>query len=335
MGKVCKYILLTAMILTPYARILADSDFHKREDVNDFISYMEKKHHYSKTELTKIFSQVSSSQEIINKISKPAEGLTWDRYRKIFISDKRIKAGAKFWKENLKLLEKAEAKYHVPADIIVSIIGVETFYGEMKGGYPVVQALATLAFDYPRRAKFFRSELEAFLLLSKENNLDTLNLEGSYAGAIGIAQFMPSSYRAYARNFENKGSVDLINNKAHAIASVGNYLREFGWKDNQEVIHKAYSTSNKYQDIKAPHHKPKPEYNLKALAQYNVFPQTKSLSSKDTFALIEFTNGQNNDLYLAQNNFYVITRYNHSSNYALAVYQLAGAIKAEFNKLDS
>lgn len=325
-------IIFTIFLLAFSCCALADEKMNSRDDVKDFINYMSEKHKFTKEELTSIFSNISSSEDVIKNITRPAEKFSWSRYKKIFLTKERVSKGVDFWLENKSLLEKANEKYQIPPEIIVSIIGVETFYGERKGGYPVIQALSTLAFDYPKRSKFFRKELENFLLLSRENNLDTLNLEGSYAGAIGIAQFMPSSYRAYAKNFEDTGNVDLISNKAHAIASVANYLKAFGWKPGQSVIHKAHTNTKSYSNVVAQGSNPVPEHTLDMLSKYQVFPKEKLNNIKDKFALIEFEDENKNELYLARNNFYVITRYNHSSNYALAVYELAQMIKEEFKK---
>lgn len=327
--------IISTLLISFSCFAFATDGMHQREDVKKFIKYMADKHKFSKEELNSVFSQVTSSDKIIENISRPAESFNWARYKRIFLTKDRVAKGVEFWSENKDLLDKALDKYNVAPEIIVSIIGVETYYGERKGGYPVIQALSTLAFDYPKRADFFRKELENFLILSKENNLDTLNLEGSYAGAIGIAQFMPSSYRAYARNFEGKGDVDLITNESHAIASVANYLKTFGWDNKEAIIHKAKSSSDKYESIKAKGYKPTPEHTLETLAKYKVYPKGKLKNTKDKFALLEFEDDNENHLYIARNNFYVITRYNHSSNYALAVYELAEMIKSEFQKTKS
>ncbi|MCK5190946.1 MAG: lytic murein transglycosylase, partial [Methylococcales bacterium] len=191
---------------------------------NGFVSNMVEKHQFDDAELKQLFQAVDIKGNIIKAMERPAEGMPWYKYRKIFMTDKRIKGGVKFWQENEVTLSEVESKTGVPAEIIVAIIGVETQYGGNTGHHRVIDALSTLGFAYPKRSKFFLSELENFLILCREEKMNPLEPTGSYAGAMGIPQFMPSSYRAYAADFENDKKRDIWNNPADAIASVANYF---------------------------------------------------------------------------------------------------------------
>ena len=194
-------------------------------------------HNFSAEEIKLIIGQAEKQQKIIDSMNSPAEFTwTWDRYRKLFIEPKRIKNGKIFIKKNLETLERAEAHFGVPKEVITAILGVETRYGKIMGSYRVLDALSTLSFDYPRRSNFFSQELINLLLLARENDLDIFKLKGSYAGAMGYGQFIPSSYRAYAVDFDNDGSVDLLNSVEDAIGSIGNYLYQHGWKSNYPII---------------------------------------------------------------------------------------------------
>jgi membrane-bound lytic murein transglycosylase B len=207
--------------------------------VKDFISEMVSEHGFDKQELDKLFSQVEVKQKILDAISRPAErSKPWHEYRQIFLTDKRIKDGVKFWQENADIIAYAEDVYGVAPEIMVAIIGVETFYGRLQGHYRVMDALATLGFKYPKRSKFFRSELKHFLLMSKQQNFDPLSKKGSYAGAMGMGQFIPSSYLSYAIDFNGDGQKDIWENNADAIGSVANYFKRHGWQKGQPVTDK-------------------------------------------------------------------------------------------------
>ena len=294
--------------------------------MTQFINDMSKTHKFDKKYLTEKFKQIESSPDVIKKISTPFEAMPWDKYRKHFLIQKRIDGGVVFWNKYERSLAKAEKTYGVPASLIVAIIGIESFYGKIKGNYPVLQSLSTLAFDYKPRAKFFKKELEEYLLLTKEHNFDPLSLKGSYAGAMGAPQFISSSYRNYAVDFEKSGSVDLINNLDHAVSSVGNYFKSHGWQKGQAVIHKPKITGKAYEKlVKTDKSSPKPKFNLKKLQPYGI-KSTDKLKKDTSLSFLEFE-GKKKEHWLGRNNFYVITRYNHSNNYALAVYELSQAIE--------
>jgi len=228
-----KYIL-TLLISFP---LLADYSSHL--EAESVIKELTEEHGFDKSYVLKILSNAKKQQKIIDSISTPAEFTwTWDRYKKLFIEEKRISNGKKFIQDNIQTFSRVEDEFGVPKEVITAIIGVETRYGRIQGSYRVIDSLTTLGFDYPRRAKFFRSELIKFFLLTRENDLDILEVKGSYAGAMGYGQFISSSYRAYAIDYDGDGYADLFNSVEDAIGSVANYLKVHGWKRNGDIVQK-------------------------------------------------------------------------------------------------
>jgi membrane-bound lytic murein transglycosylase B len=310
------------------------TNFAQRAEVKAFIRHMEKNHHYDPKYLVNLFKKISPEPKILSAIAKPYEKLPWYRYQELLVSEQRIQSGLQFWKEHEAMLQQAEAKYGVPAEIIIAIIGVETSYGKNKGSYPVLQTLATLAFDYPPRSNFFKKELEEFLLLIKEQGLNPLEMTGSYAGAIGLPQFMPSSYRKYAVD-SGKGQTDLINNDFDAILSVANYFKMHGWQPNEAIASLAV-LKNHRPDATHPLLNPsdlkntKPSITLQKLEDNGVQSKTpvgfKNKNELAAFMALERAPNAH-EYWLGLNNFYVITRYNHSTHYAMAVYKLSTRIK--------
>ena len=301
----------------------------QRPEVQTFIAEMASKHGFDRDELTAIFEQVRMKQKIIDAITRPAEGKPWYQYKPIFVTKTRISEGVKFWKENEADLKRAEEIYGVPPEIIVAIIGVETRYGRHKGGYRVMDSLSTLAFAYPKRAKFFRSELEQYLLLAREESLDPLSIKGSYAGAMGKAQFISSSYRNFAVDFDGDGKRDLWNNTADAIGSVANYFKRHKWQPGAPVGSYAMVGSNRISRLLK--EGIKPHTPIKELRKQGVTALTP-LPPEALAALISFENKVGRpDYWLGLNNFYTITRYNHSPLYAMAVYQLGQEIIKQRN----
>jgi len=289
-----------------------------------FVDRMVTQHAFSETELKQLFTGAERKQTIIDAISRPAEKtLTWAEYRKIFIQDSRIDKGVNFWRANRNTLSRASDRYGVPAEIIVAIIGVETRYGENKGSYRVVDALSTLGFDYPPRATFFRKELEQFLLLSREQQQDPAVLLGSYAGAMGYGQFMPSSFRSYAVDFDGDGITDIWNNSVDAIGSVANYLAKHGWERDQDIVMRArvdstYNQSLINQSLNV-------DQTLVQVKEGGLEPVRNLPDNTPVMAMrLEGENGA--EFWLGLKNFSVITRYNRSRLYAMAVYQLANRI---------
>lgn len=308
------------------ATTLAEQDVAARPDVQQFIVEMVKKHGFDAGKLNALFKQVKLKQTIIDAITRPAESKPWFQYRPIFVTDTRINEGVDFWNKNQTTLERAEKKYGVPPEIIVAIIGVETRYGRHKGGYRVIDSLSTLAFEYPKRGKFFRSELEHYLLLTREEGLDPLKVKGSYAGAMGKSQFISSSYRNYAVDFNGDGKRDLWDNTADAIGSVANYFQRHKWQRGGKVAAPAIVGSNQIQVMVEKGIKP--HSTVAELQQHGVTARTK-LDPDALGALIDLKTRAGHEYWLGLNNFYVITRYNHSPLYAMAVYQLGQAIIAK------
>ena len=200
---------------------LASADYRQHALADEFVNKMVEEHSFDRDWVEGILAEAEKKQSIIDAMERPAESvMTWGRYRKIFIQDSRIDQGVAFWKEHADTLARAEKEFGVPAEMIVGIIGVETRYGRNKGSYRVVDALATLGFDFPRRSKFFLGQLEQYLLMVREQDFDPLSFKGSYAGAMGYGQFIPSSYRAYAVDFDDDGQADIVTNVVDAIGSV-------------------------------------------------------------------------------------------------------------------
>jgi membrane-bound lytic murein transglycosylase B len=293
-----------------------------QETVDGFIKQLVSKHQFDEATLLDLFAKVEIKEDIIKKISKPSEGLPWYKYRRIFLKEPRIKEGVRFWDENAETLATVEKETGVPAAIIVAIIGVETQYGQHTGNYRVIDALSTLAFAYPPRSQFFRSELEKFLLLCRTEQLDPLAPTGSYAGAMGIPQFMPSSYMEYSIDYNKDSYRDIWHNSADVIASVANYFAKHGWKSGQTVIKPfcdgVQKTAQSLLCLKE---------NLRFIKSNSANPNiSKPLLSTNKAEFIAFEQENGEELWAPSENFYVITKYNHSPLYAMAVFQLSLAI---------
>lgn len=300
-------------------------DYKNRADVNQFIERMAWQSDYTEPELIELFSGVKKQNHLFELLDKPAEKeLDWHEYRHIFIRDKRIEQGAKFWRQHAKLLSKVRRKTGVPEEIILAIIGVETFYGVYKGKDPVFDSLVTLAFDYPKRSAFFSRELEQFLLLVKEQNLDPRILRGSYAGAMGMPQFIASSYRSYAVDFDGDGQANLFDSIPDIFASVANYFVKHGWRANEAVAGPLTALDNNSINLLKPGIKT--TYKWSDLVQNGLYSKT-ALDPDTAVALVKLQQKDGPEYWVGLQNFYVITRYNHSELYAMAVYQLSLLIK--------
>lgn len=301
------------------------ADYAGHPEINGFIEKMHNEHAFDREALHGLFKKVERKDAILEAIARPAEKvLTWAEYQDIFIQDRRIRGGVKFWRDNEAQLQRAYESYGVAPEIIVAIIGVETRYGGNTGGYRVIDALATLGFDYPRRASFFRKELEHFLLLAREQKQDPLQLKGSYAGAMGFGQFMPSSYRAYAVDFDGDDFVDIWNNPADAIGSVANYLARHGWQKDQRITIRT-RTANEY-DRGVLTKGLKLNHKIAQLKQAGLEPVEEVPDNADALAFL-LEGKQGAEFWIGLKNFEVITRYNRSQLYAMAVYQLAERIR--------
>lgn len=281
---------------------------------------------FERADLAQLFDEAEYKQSIIDAITRPAEKtLAWHEYRKIFVTEKRIARGLQFWQAHAGLLARAEQTYGVPAQVIAAIIGVETYYGRQKGGYRVLDALATLAASDYRRNDFFRSELQAFLILSRDEGQNPRLAVGSYAGAIGIPQFIPTSYRSYAVDFDGDGQRDLVSSVADAIGSVGNYLAEHGWQRNQTVLDYVDYSWGEGDPILAQGYEP--HLSVGELRQRGVaWSIDKTVDEERPAALVALAQEQGHTMVAVYQNFYVITRYNHSPLYAMAVFQLSEAL---------
>lgn len=332
-----KRLTLSLIILgISFAGTSQAQEYLQRSEFIALVDDLEKNHGFDRMKLINLFSEVKQQKSILEAISRPAEkALTWKQYRPIFLKEKRIKGGIKFWQQHKQTLLKAEKIYGVPPEIIVAIIGVETRYGNNKGNYRVIDALSTLGFDYPPRSAFFYKELKEFLLLEKYAGIDPATTKGSYAGAMGFGQFISSSYRHYAVDFNNDGKIDLVNDPVDAIGSVANYFKMHGWKTGALIAGRGIilidDKANKEQMLSGL--KPlidtgelKPKVRVKDFAKYGLI-STDNFSDRDKATVITLQGIQGEEHWVCLDNFYVITRYNHSNLYAMAVFQLSQKIK--------
>lgn len=323
---VIKQTLFAACVASAFSSV-AYGDYSNYDDAKALIDEMVTEHQFDRDQLQTLLKSAEKKQSILDAIARPAEKrLEWKDYRKIFVTDSRTAKGVEFWQQNRDTLARAEKELDVPAEVIVAIIGVETRYGRHAGSYRVIDALSTLAFDYPKRSKFFRKELKQFLLLTQEQKQDPLALKGSYAGAMGYGQFMPSSFRAYAIDFDGDGIADIWNNPVDAIGSVANYFKEHGWTYGAEVVTRARVNANYDKTLLSEGLKPSVKYSSLSSNGYTAVGDIKA----DTKVLPMRLQGVHGaEFWLGLDNFYVITRYNRSQMYSLAVHQLSQAIKAD------
>jgi membrane-bound lytic murein transglycosylase B len=297
----------------------------KRAEVKEFIAHMADAYGFKKRALRKLLKSADSQPAILDAMAKPAEkAKLWYEYRPIFINERRIREGAEFWTAHRQALDEASIKTGVPPEYLAAILGVETYYGRLTGTYRVLDALATLSFDYPPREKFFRDELEQFLLLTRDAHLDPKTLRGSYAGAMGAPQFMPSNYRRFAVDADANGRIDLWNDWPDVCASVGNYLKEHGWNAGEPVLAEATVPPEKAGDLDG--RKLALSETVGSLAEKGVGFDA-ALAPDAPAILIAADEADGVHWRVGYNNFFVITRYNHSALYAMAVYELATAVK--------
>jgi len=284
---------------------------------------------FDRNQLLQVFAEAERKDSILEAIARPAEKVKpWYEYRALFLNKKREDQGVEFFKQHRATLARAEREFGVPAEIIVAIIGVETYYGRVAGSYRVIDALSTLAFDYPPRSPFFTSELKHFLILTRDQGLDPTDMVGSYAGAMGYGQFMPSSYRNYAIDFDGDGAIDIWKNPVDAIGSVANYFKGHGWRHGETVVVAADAAANTSDAIfVSSRDQLKPQKTVAEFAKEGVV--ARQPLDPDTLATamkFELKNGY--EYWLGLHNFYVITRYNQSAMYAMSVYQLSQRLAA-------
>lgn len=299
-----------------------------RAEVQAFVADMAARHDFDPAALTTLFGRTWPIPAVLKAIAPPADpGIrSWQAYRQRFIEPHRIQAGLAFRQRHAATLARAEAETGVPAEIIVAIIGIETIYGKHMGRFETFAALSTLAFDYPPRADLFRRELEALLLLARDTHRSPTRFSGSFAGAIGQPQFLPSSIRAYAVDFDGDTQIDLVGSTADAIGSVANFLRQHGWENGQPVAIKVGADETAAQPLIA--EGILPQRLPSELAGMGI--EVPSHAPEAPAALIDLvTPRAATEYWLGYQNFYVITRYNRSSFYAMAVFQLADALRRQ------
>lgn len=333
MSLFLKRLKLLHLLCAAAALCSCASGFDRKEEMDDFVQHMVKKHHFSEDEMRQWIGSAEHQPGVINAITKPAEKVKpWKDYRAIFMTEERIRNGALFWKANEQILKDVEARYGVNAEIIVAILGIETRYGTTQGTYRVIDSLSTLAFDYPPRAKFFRTQLEEFFLLAREQHHDPLDLKGSYAGAMGYGQFIPSSYRDFAVDYDQDGFADIWNNPADAIASIANYFKEHNWELDALVATRCRIEPEYDEELF--NNNLKPAWSYEELAKRGITPMDKG-AADEIFSVYKMEGEYGAEFWAGARNFYTITRYNHSSMYALAAYQLSQAIKDEYQHLST
>jgi membrane-bound lytic murein transglycosylase B len=320
-------VLLALFLCAP---AFAQASYAERPEVEAFVRDLARRHGLEEAELKRVFERAQRLDPVLEAIARPAERVrTWDEYRALLITERRIAEGVEFWKKQRRALERAQKKYGVAPEYVVAIIGVETFYGRNTGNWRVLDALTTLAFDYPPRAGFFRSELESYLLMAREAGIDVFSVRGSYAGAIGIPQFMPSSARRYAVDFDGNGTIDLQKSRADAIGSVANFLKLHGWQRDADVAVGARVPGEGWRAYTDGRFEPK--HSLTELRQAGIeFDSPQPAGASGT--LVELANADRpSEFRVGLRNFYVITRYNRSALYAAAVADLALELKRGYD----
>ena len=302
-----------------------------RADVEAYIQQLTEQHDFSERELKSLFARAQQREDIIERISRPAEKTwTWARYRNLLVDEARIEKGVAFWSDHAQTLARAQQVFGVEPEYVLAILGIETRYGEVKGTFPVLDALTTLGFDYPPRADFFRSELTQFLILAREEQKDPAELLGSYAGAMGYGQFISSSYRHYAVDFDDDGVRDIWSNPVDAIGSIANYFAKHKWRPGEVVALQMDVPAVAAQPwlttgLSLPH-------TVAQLAAGDL--PVADIQGDAKVALYRMDAQDQDEFWLALHNFYVITRYNRSHMYALAVHQLSQEIKRRYSLLE-
>lgn len=318
-------VLFVAPLLI--ATFIDRSNAHEPGDsVDQFIMTMVNDHGFSKDPLVKLLHSAEKKTNILNAFGKPATAKPWSFFRKLYVTEFREKQGLKFWNTHADLLARAERQFGIPPEIVTALIGIETNYGSYTGEFRIVDAFYTLGFYGERRNKYFLKEFKEFLLLARENNMDPIAIKGSFAGAIGIAQFMPSSYREYAIDFDGDDKADLENSVADAVGSASNYLSRHGWRRGEPIVFPVSSKQTK--TLNALAGKSKPNRSLRELREDAVDVDFPPLSDDTKVGFFKLEGEEGMEYWISMKNFYVITRYNPSNNYAMAIVQLSQKIKA-------
>ncbi len=318
-------------VAASYRASAVTGDYAGYPDLDRFIDRMVAEQGFSRDYLNGLFSQAERKQWTIEYMNRQAPSAgpprpgAWSRYREKFLTDRHIGEGTAFWRENAAALARAQDRYGVPAEYIVGIIGVETMYGANVGNHRIIDALTTLSFDYPRRADYFRGELENYLIMTRAEGVDPLVPKGSFAGAMGLGQFMPGSFQKWAVDFDGDGHKDLWDS-SDAIGSVANYFAAHGWQRGQGVVTPASALGAKARVLDAGFDT---SYSLGTLASHDIRPASQVADGGD-LRLLRLSTYAGDEYWLGHYNFYVITRYNHSTHYAMAVHQLAQAVKQRY-----
>ena len=323
-------VLLVPAALGVFSVVFAQAPATLRPDVEFFIANMAERHGMDANSLRELFANLKSSAPVAKAISAPATAKPWYEFRPLFVDKNRIEGGVKFWNEHQVALNRAREMFRVPEAIIVSIIGIETRFGKSVGTHRVLDALYTLGFELPGRNEYFKSEMEAFLLLARDQSWDPRGVKGSYAGAMGLPQFMPSSYRKYAIDFSENGKIDLWTDIDDVIGSVANYMNQFGWRDGEPVAIPARFEGSDPQVLLSLG--TKPHSPIHQLRQQGVVPLGEVDEALEA-SLFTLDLPEGLDYWLGLNNFSTILQYNRSRNYAMSVYQLSLEIARERQRL--
>ncbi|MDM8180800.1 MULTISPECIES: lytic murein transglycosylase B [Marinobacter] len=329
--KAVRYWLGVGWVMVCFASPLQAGPYNETPESREFVREMSERYGFEAERVSAILANAQRRDSILEAISRPAEKtLEWHEYRRIFMRDERIEQGVSFLRKHQEAFERAEREYGVPASIVAAIIGVETWYGTYKGKYRVLDALATLAFDYPPRSRFFRSELAQYLLMTREQGFDPMALTGSYAGAMGYGQFISSSYRHYALDFDGDDVADILTNPVDAIGSVANYFHAHRWQTGEPVAERVSDSLPKSSPLLT--RELRPTLTVNDYRQAGIVPKMDAPGDAKA-RVIRLVGDEGSELWLTYHNFYVITRYNHSHLYAMAVHQLAGALEERMRPL--
>lgn len=325
-----RFLMVAGMaVMLTSALVRADAELLARPDVQRYIDEQVASGQFNRAELEVVFANVTPKPSILNVLDRPSTSRPWYQFRGNFYNERLIRNGVAFWQAHHETLQRAEATYGVAPEMVVAILGIETNYGRNTGSFRLADALTTIAFDYPRRAEYFRGELTEFLKLAKEEGINPLQLKGSYAGAMGWPQFMPSSYRKWAVDFDGDGHRDIWNNPADAIGSVAHYFQLHGWRHGDDVLVPAAVMPGPQID-QLVSDKFNLHYTVGELRQRGVMPQSPLADDVQAVLVPLETQPGVTEYWLGLNNFYVITRYNKSTLYAKVADELAREIRLRY-----